>query len=342
MRRSGGRPSLAAGDRSAVVASICAAAPAHAPAAPDEAHDLGRLERPRAQRVQEGGRRVRQEAPRRHGQRRRRRSTTTRSSRRSARGNAPDVVSSFNSYNVGDYCGDRRLDRPRAADEAGQHQREHVPGRRRGTTRSTTACAARCRCSPTTTASTTTRRSSRQAGITSPPKTISELTADAKKLTHAQHGRHDQGRSASIRSSASTRTRRERWITPFGGKWLDAKGNSILAQRSRLDEVAEVAEEPRRLVRLQQPGALPGRRSATSSPRRNAFETGKVAMNLDGEWRVAFIQDEHPKLQLRHGADARSTTRIRSSTAPGYINGTIIGIPKTASTATRRGRSSST
>ena len=37
----------------------------------------------------------------------------------------------------------------------------------------------------------------------------------------------------------------------------------------------------------------------------NAFEAGKLAMNFDGEWRVAFIQAEHPNLELRHGADAR-------------------------------------
>ena len=28
----------------------------------------------------------------------------------------------------------------------------------------------------------------------------------------------------------------------------------------------------------------------------NAFETGKVAMMLDGEYRTAFIEDEHPEL----------------------------------------------
>ena len=35
----------------------------------------------------------------------------------------------------------------------------------------------------------------------------------------------------------------------------------------------------------------------TSSHRRIPFETGKLAMMLDGEWRVAFIKNEHPELQ---------------------------------------------
>ncbi len=30
----------------------------------------------------------------------------------------------------------------------------------------------------------------------------------------------------------------------------------------------------------------------------NAFERGKLAMNLDGEWRVAFVQSEHPELNF--------------------------------------------
>ena len=60
----------------------------------------------------------------------------------------------------------------------------------------------------------------------------------------------------------------------------------------------------------------------------HAFETGKLAMMMDGEWRVAFIAAEHPELQVRHGADAGRRRRIPSRYGSGYINGTIIGIPK--------------
>jgi multiple sugar transport system substrate-binding protein len=57
----------------------------------------------------------------------------------------------------------------------------------------------------------------------------------------------------------------------------------------------------------------------------NAFEVGKVAMNLDGEWRVAFIQAEHPTLDY---GTAPMPTAVPSLYGSGYINGTIIGIPK--------------
>ncbi len=48
-------------------------------------------------------------------------------------------------------------------------------------------------------------------------------------------------------------------------------------------------------------------------------------MNLDGEWRVAFIQAEHPTLDY---GTAPMPTDSPSLYGSGYINGTIIGIPK--------------
>ena len=50
-------------------------------------------------------------------------------------------------------------------------------------------------------------------------------------------------------------------------------------------------------------------------------------MMLDGEWRVAFIKAEHPELE--YGTAPMPVDDAKpSSTASGYINGTIIGIPK--------------
>ena len=59
----------------------------------------------------------------------------------------------------------------------------------------------------------------------------------------------------------------------------------------------------------------------------HAFEMGKLAMMIDGEWRVAFIaRSIRPSTTARHRC--RSTTRIPSLYGAGYVNGTIIGIPK--------------
>jgi multiple sugar transport system substrate-binding protein len=57
----------------------------------------------------------------------------------------------------------------------------------------------------------------------------------------------------------------------------------------------------------------------------HAFERGKLAMMLDGEWRVAFLAAEHP--ELRYGTAPMPVSKP-SLYGAGYINGTIIGIPK--------------
>jgi multiple sugar transport system substrate-binding protein len=57
------------------------------------------------------------------------------------------------------------------------------------------------------------------------------------------------------------------------------------------------------------------------------FETGRVAMNMDGEWRTAFIQNEAPDLPYSTAPmplpDDQANLYGR-----GQIGGTIIGIPK--------------
>ena len=62
----------------------------------------------------------------------------------------------------------------------------------------------------------------------------------------------------------------------------------------------------------------------------NDFETGKIAMELDGEWRVQFIKSDHAKIAVRHRAGARSILRSRTLYGGGYTTGNVIGIPKGA------------
>ena len=59
----------------------------------------------------------------------------------------------------------------------------------------------------------------------------------------------------------------------------------------------------------------------------NAFETGKVAMMLDGEYRTAFIADEHP--ELNYGtAPFPVADGQEDRYGAGYVTGSIIGIPR--------------
>jgi multiple sugar transport system substrate-binding protein len=167
----------------------------------------------------------------------------------------------------------------------------------------------------------------RKAGIKRPPRTISELTADAKKLT--QRSKDGSLKVVGFDSFIGFYTVSvDRVGAMFGGKWTDSKGKSILGkdpawgrmlrwQKSLIDFYGYD-----KLVRFQ--AGLGDEYSAS-----NAFETGKLAMNLDGEWRVAFIKNEHPELPYGTAplpVDDAHPELYGSS----VLNGSIAGIPKNA------------
>ena len=61
----------------------------------------------------------------------------------------------------------------------------------------------------------------------------------------------------------------------------------------------------------------------------NAFERGKLAMNMDGEFRTAFIKAEHP--ELNYGTAPMPVADAHPELyGAGYVTGNIIGIPKSA------------
>ncbi len=118
----------------------------------------------------------------------------------------------------------------------------------------------------------------------------------------------------------------ERWGQSFGVKWLDASGHSIISKDPAWTKLLKWQKGLvdwygyDKLVRFQ--AGLGDEFSAS-----NAFEKGKVAMNLDGEWRVAFIADEAKSLQ--YGTAPMPVDDAHPELyGSGYINGTIIGIPK--------------
>jgi multiple sugar transport system substrate-binding protein len=166
-----------------------------------------------------------------------------------------------------------------------------------------------------------------KAGIKSPPKTFDQLTSYAKKLTQ----KNKDGSLKVVGFNPSRTFYAENSAVNyghlFGAKWLDSKGKSNLAKdpgwtkylkwsRSMIDWYGAD-----KLKRWQ---AKVGDEFSAS----NAFETGKLAMQIDGEWRVAFIAAEHPELKY-----ATAPMPVDSGHSGLYgsnnVNGTIIGIPKT-------------
>ena len=167
----------------------------------------------------------------------------------------------------------------------------------------------------------------KQAGLTRPPKTISELTAYAKKLTkRSAKGFSVVGynplRTFYAENSAGN------YSHLFGAKYLDSEGKSILAKDPSW---AKYLRWSKSLIdyygfdKLKRWQARVGDEFSTS----NAFETGKLAMAIDGEWRVAFIAAEHPELQYAT-APMPVDDAHPELYGSGNVNGTIIGIPKTS------------
>jgi multiple sugar transport system substrate-binding protein len=237
-------------------------------------------------------------------------------------GKAPDVVSSFNSYNVGVYCATGGwIDLAPLMKQSGISASLFPPAPRYYTQYNGTRCALPLLADDY--GLYYNKDMFAAAHITHPPRTMAELFADAKKLTV-------KNPDGSIKVAGIDpligfyENVPERWITSFGGQWLNSKGRSILATNPAWSKWLTWQKKIvdwfgyNNLVKFQ--AGLGDEFSAS-----NAFEVGKVAMNLDGEWRVAFIHAEHPTLNYGTAPMPTANPMLYGS---GYINGTIIGIPK--------------
>ena len=166
------------------------------------------------------------------------------------------------------------------------------------------------------------------AGINSPPKTTSELDADAKKLTQrASDGSIEV--AGFVPSFGFYENAPAHSAPQWDAQWQTADGKSNLAGDPNWSDMLEWdkglidwygADD---LTRFQ---AGVGAEFSAS----NAFEVGKVAMMLDGEYRTAFIADEAP--DLNYGtAPFPVADGQEDRYGAGYVTGSIIGIPRNSS-----------
>ena len=239
-------------------------------------------------------------------------------------GTAPDVVSSFNSYNVGNYCGSGGwVDLGPLLKKANIDPAIFPPAPRYYTQYEGKRCALPLLADDY--GLYYNKVLFAKAGIKSPPKTMSELAADAKKLTvrDSKGNIKIAGFDPVVGFYENTP---DRWIQHWSGKWVDSKGHSLIGTDPAWAKWAKWYKGLidwygyDKLVRFQ---AQPIDEFTPSQ----AFETGKLAMNFDGEWRVAFIHNEHPNLQ--YGTAPMPVDDAHPELyGSGYINGTIIGMPR--------------
>jgi multiple sugar transport system substrate-binding protein len=166
------------------------------------------------------------------------------------------------------------------------------------------------------------------AGLTGPPKTMSQLTSYAKKLTkrNADGSIKVAGYNPFLGFYAGNAPDLSAYAPLYGAKWIDGGSKS---QLSKDPAWGRLLRWQKNLIdwygykKLQKFNAGAADEFSAS----HVFEIGKLAMMIDGEWRVAFIGAEHPELDYGT-APAPVDDAHPDLYGAGYVNGTIIGIPK--------------
>jgi multiple sugar transport system substrate-binding protein len=163
------------------------------------------------------------------------------------------------------------------------------------------------------------------AGYTAPPKTMAEFDAMAKKMTVLKA-------DGSIKVAGFVPTMGfyenapAHFAPSFGATWLKADGTSNVGSDPNWQTMLKWQKD---LVdfygynKLTKFTAGLGQEFSAD----NAFEAGKVAMMIDGEYRNAFLKTEHPELQYATAPFPVDNAQPNLYGA-GYITGNVIGIGK--------------
>jgi multiple sugar transport system substrate-binding protein len=242
-------------------------------------------------------------------------------------GNVPDIVSSFTSANVGSYCKSGAW-----IDLKPLLSKDHLSANVFPKTSQYYTQYNGKRCALPFLADDYglyyNKKMLAAAGIKSPPKTMSQLTADAKKLTKRNKNGSLKvvGYNPFLGFYSGNAPDLTVYAPLFGAKYIDSSGHSTLSKDpawSRLLTWQKNLVDWYGYKKLQKFNAGAADEFSAS----HAFEIGKLAMMIDGEWRVAFIQSEHPGLDYGT-APAPVDDAHPDLYGAGYVNGTIIGIPK--------------
>jgi diguanylate cyclase (GGDEF)-like protein/PAS domain S-box-containing protein len=160
-------------------------------------------------------------------------------------------------------------------------------------------------------------------GLSGPPRRISELSAFAKRLTR----RRPDGSLAVVGFNPMFGFYENTVAIfghHFGARWFDDEGASAVGSDPAWAKMFRWQKElvdwygHDRLVRFRD-------EVGEEFSRGNAFETGRMAMSLDGEWRVAFLAANGST--VRAAAAPMPTDDARPDLyGSGFISGTIMGI----------------
>jgi multiple sugar transport system substrate-binding protein len=165
------------------------------------------------------------------------------------------------------------------------------------------------------------------AGIAGPPKTLSELDADAVKLTKTSGDTYSQlGFMPDYHGYESA-------ITHLAAQWsptyFTADGKSNVADdpafQATLEWQRDLVAKLGGFDRLEKYRNTFGDEFGAKNP----FMTGQVAMAIDGEWRAGMIQTDAPDLNFGVAPFPVPDDQA-DQYGKGYLSGTIVGIASTS------------
>jgi multiple sugar transport system substrate-binding protein len=237
--------------------------------------------------------------------------------------NAPDVVSSFTTDNVGQFCSsgafvdltpflDKSGVEPTATSTEAQLEYTKYEGNQcslpllgdaYGLYYNKDAFAA--------------------AGIQEPPKTLSEFDADAVKLTKTSGDTYSElGFMPNYHGYESTPSH---FAAQWSPEYFTADGASNVADDPALEAMydwqRQLVDKLGGYDRLEKYRTTFGDEFGAKNP----FMTGQVAMAIDGEWRAGMIEESIPDLNFGVAPFPVPDDQVEQY-GKGYISGTIVGI----------------
>jgi len=165
------------------------------------------------------------------------------------------------------------------------------------------------------------------AGISGPPKTLSEFEADAVKLTKTSGDTYSQlGFMPNYHGYESTT---EHYAAQWSPTYFDADGKSTAATdpglKAMFDWQKGMVDKLGGFDKLEKYRSTFGDEFGAKNP----FMTGQVAMAIDGEWRGGMIDADAP--DLNYGVAPFPVPDDQADQyGKGYITGTIVGIASTS------------
>ncbi|UNT00402.1 ABC transporter substrate-binding protein [Streptomyces tubbatahanensis] len=236
---------------------------------------------------------------------------------------APDVVSSFTTNNVGQYCDSGMwVDLDPFLKKSGVDKKKVFPSTLLDYTQyEGTQCALPLLADAF--GLYYNKDAFAKAGIDRPPRTMSEFAETAAKLTERDGDRVE--RAGFMPNFRLYQNSPDRMFAQWGPRYFDADGKARLAKEPltrqfyrTMKKLSDAQGGYPALERLRQS-------FGDEMSRQSGFMTGKLAMHLDGEWRGLMLKEDKPDFDW--GVAPLPVPDDQADTyGRGYLTGTVAGI----------------